>query len=82
MFSPTSPVKQAHLKQVAQDCFQVAFEYIQRQRLHALFLGSLFQCFVTLIFPHVQMELPVFLFVTIAFLLSLLGTTEVLASSF
>lgn len=53
LLSPTSLLKQAHLRQAAQGCFQITFEYIQRWGLHILSLGSLFQCFVTLkvVFP-------------------------------
>jgi len=33
---PTLLLKQGHLKPVAQDCVQVAFEYLQGWRLHNL----------------------------------------------
>ena len=66
--SPNSLLEQDHLEQVAQDGIQAGFEYLQRRRLHNLsgqpvpVLGHP----QSKVFPHIQMELPVFQFVPIA----------------
>jgi len=66
---PTPLPKQGHLQQAAQDLVQVGLEYLQRRRLH-----NLPEQPVTVlhhpqreeVLPHVQTELPVLPFVSVA----------------
>ena len=67
--SPTPLPKQGHLERIAQDCVQMAFEYLQGWRLHKVCgqpVPLLGHPHSEKVFPHVQEEPPVFHFVPIA----------------
>ena len=67
--SPTPLSKQDHLEQVAQDCVQAGFEYLQRRRLHnpsGQPVPVLRHPQSKEVLPHVQMELPMLQFVPIS----------------
>jgi len=63
-----TPTKQDHIKPVARDDVQIAFEYLQGWRLHNLFgqtVPVLDHPDSKIVFPNVQMDHPVFQFVPI-----------------
>ena len=67
LLQPPLP-RQGHLKQVAQDHVQVGFEYLQRRRLHNLSgqpVPVLHHPQRDEVLLHVQMELPMFHFVSV-----------------
>jgi len=67
--SPTPLPKQGHLQQTAQDLVQAGLEYLQRRRLHNLpgqTVPVLRQPQREEVLPHVQVELPMLQFVSIA----------------
>jgi len=67
--SPTPMPKQVHLQQAAQDLVQVGFEYLQRRRIHILPgqpVTVLHHPQSEEVLPHVQIELPMLLFVSVA----------------
>ena len=78
--SPTPLSKQGHLQQAAQDLVQAGLEYLQRRRLHSLPwrpVPGLRHPQREEVLLHVQLELPMLQFVTIALVLGhQLGTTE------
>ena len=66
---PTPVLKQGHLEQVAQDCIQMAFQYLQGWRLHNLSgqpVPVLGHSPSKKVFPDGQREPPLFQFVAIA----------------
>ena len=68
-FGPTPLLKQGHVEGVAQDCVQMAFEYLQGWRLHNLSgqpVPVLSHPHSEKVFPGVHREPPVFQFVPIA----------------
>jgi len=71
--------KQGHLEQAAQDLVQTSFEHLQRRRVHSTsgqIVPVLCHSQSEEVFPHVQMELPMLLFMPVFPLVLLLGTTE------
>jgi len=66
---PTLLPKQGRLQQAAQDCIQVGLKYLQRRRLHNLPgqpVPVLRHPQSDEVLPHLQMELPMLQFVSVA----------------
>jgi len=69
--SPYPLLKHGHLQQAAQDLVQAGFEYLQRRRLHSLLttgqsVPGLCHPQSEEVLPHVQKELPLLQFVSVA----------------
>lgn len=65
LFSPTSLLEHGSSEHVTQDCVQTAFDYLHRRRLHKISRQpvSVLSHPHCKVFPHIQVEHPVFQFV-------------------